>query len=138
LAPELPIHFFVRQSHAVMAAADAVLVTSGTATLETMLFKRPMVIAYRMHPITYRIVKKIIKIKFFGLPNLLANTSLVPEYLQDAAEPDSIAAALLAFLNQPEKSENLVKQFSDIHLQLRQNANNQAADAVQKLLNKSS
>lgn len=134
LAPELPIHFFVKQSHAVMAAADVVLVTSGTATLETMLFKRPMVIAYRIGPITFQIAKRMIKLQWIGLPNLLANESLVPEFIQEAAQPESVAAALLDFLNHPEKSEKLIKKFSEIHQQLRCNANVQAAEAVRNLV----
>ena len=134
LAPELPIHFFVKQTHAVMAAADVVLVTSGTATLETMLFKRPMVIVYRTGPITFQIAKRLIKLKYIGLPNLLANESLVPEFIQDAAQPDAVANALLDFIHHPEKSESLMKAFTDIHLQLRRDANAQAADAVRNLL----
>src|SRR5579872_7465458 len=86
-APGLPIQFFQGRSHEVMAAADVVLVTSGTATLETMLFKRPMVIAYRMSPITYQLARCLVKIPAIGLPNLLANEKLVPEFIQQEAQP---------------------------------------------------
>lgn len=133
LAPELPIQFFVKQSHAVMAAADVVLVTSGTATLETMLFKKPMVIMYRVGPITYQIAKRMIKLPFIGLPNLLANEALVPEFIQDAAEPERVSTAVLDFLQHPDKSQALVNTFSDIHQRLRLNANRQAADAVRQM-----
>ena len=134
LAPELPIHFFTKASHKVMAAADVVLVTSGTATLETMLFKRPMVIVYRVGPVTYQIAKWMIKLKYIGLPNLLANDSLVPEFIQEAAEPNAIAYALLNFLESPEQSAHIVQKFSEIHQTLRKNANQQAANAVRSLL----
>lgn len=136
LAPELPIHFFVKQSHAVMAAADVVLVTSGTATLETMLFKKPMVIMYRVGAITYQIAKRMIKLPFIGLPNLLANEALVSEFIQEAAEPGRVSDALLDFLHHPEKSQVLVDKFTAIHQQLRLNANLRAAEAVKRCLEK--
>jgi lipid-A-disaccharide synthase len=130
IAPDLPLTFFENKSHAVMAAADVVLVTSGTATLETMLFKRPMVIAYRMANMTYQIARHLVKIPFIGLPNLLANQSLVPEFIQDAAQPDILAAALLDFLNHPETAQRLHEHFTNIHVQLRRDANQRAAEAV--------
>lgn len=134
LAPELPIHFFIKESHKVMAAADVVLVTSGTATLETMLFKRPMVIVYRVGPVTYQIAKRMIKLKYIGLPNLLANESLVPEFIQDAAQPNEVAKAVLEFLNSQENTAELIQKFSNIHHALRRNANQEAARAILSLL----
>jgi lipid-A-disaccharide synthase len=136
VAPDLPIHFFENRSHAVMAASDAVLVTSGTATLETMLFKRPMVIAYRMANLTYQIARHIVKLPHIGLPNLLANARLVPEFVQDAAEPVKMADALLDFIDHPEKAQQLQATFLQIHQQLRRDANQTAARAVLKLINK--
>jgi lipid-A-disaccharide synthase len=117
-----------------MAAADVALVTSGTATLETMLFKRPMVIAYRMAELTYQIARHLVKIPYIGLPNLLANELLVPEFIQSAAQPEKLATALLDFLDDPKKMEMLEKKFLMIHQQLCCNANQQAADAIEKLL----
>jgi lipid-A-disaccharide synthase len=134
LAPHLPITFFVGSSHAVMESADVVLVTSGTATLETMLFKRPMVIAYRMANLTYQIARHLVKIPHIGLPNLLANERLVPEFIQDAVTPENLATAVLDFLDHPQKMENLEAHFQKIHEQLRCNANQRAATAVLNLL----
>lgn len=129
-APHLPIKFFRGQSHAVMAAADVVLVTSGTATLETMLFKRPMVIAYRMAEMTYQIARYLVKTPFIGLPNLLANENLVPEFIQHAAHPEALSQGLLDFLNHPEKVQCLEEKFIAIHKQLQCDANHRAAEAV--------
>jgi lipid-A-disaccharide synthase len=132
--PNLPLQFFEKKTHAVMAAADVVLVTSGTATLETMLFKRPMVIAYRMANLTYQIARHLVKIPYVGLPNLLADKALVPEFIQDAAQPKVLAAALLDFIDNPEKAQRLQQQFTDIHHQLRRDANQRAAEAVLKII----
>jgi lipid-A-disaccharide synthase len=120
----------------VMAASDAILVTSGTATLEAMLFKRPMVIAYRMANLTYQIARHLVKLPHIGLPNLLANERLVPEFVQDAAEPVSMAKALLDFIDHPEKAQQLQATFLQIHEQLRRDANHTAAQAVLQLIHK--
>jgi lipid-A-disaccharide synthase len=132
-APHLSVDFFIGESHTVMAAADAVLVTSGTATLEAMLFKRPMVIAYRMAELTYQIARHLVKIPYIGLPNLLANQLLVPEFIQKNASPGRLASALLDFIDHPEKTALLEKKFLEIHQTLRCNANEQAAIAIQTL-----
>lgn len=137
LAPHLPIEFFIGKSHDVMAAADVVLVTSGTATLETMLFKKPMVIAYRMAELTYQIARHLVKIPYVGLPNLLAKERLVPEFIQKEARPAELVAALLDYLDHPKKIAILEKKFSEIHQTLRCNANQQAALAVTKLIKQS-
>jgi lipid-A-disaccharide synthase len=133
-ASGLPITFFEKRSHDVMAASDVVLVASGTATLETMLFKRPMVVAYRLSPLMYKIASQLVTVSMYSLPNLLAKEVLVPEFIQDAATPDALSAALLDFLNHPEKTEILERKFLTIHQQLRCNANQQGAEAVRKLL----
>jgi lipid-A-disaccharide synthase len=132
--PDLPLQFFEKQTYPVMAAADVVLVTSGTATLETMLFKRPMVIAYRMANLTYQIARHLVKIPYIGLPNLLADKALVPEFIQDAAQPKVLAVALLDFIDNPEKAQRLQQQFTDIHQTLRRDANQRAAEAVLKII----
>ncbi len=134
LAPLLPIHFFMNQTHDVLAASNLVLATSGTVTLEAMLFKRPMVIAYRMAAFNYWIAKKLVKIPFIGLPNLLENTLLIPEFIQDAATPEALSAALMDFLDHPEKIDALQKTFLSWHQTLRCNANKTAAKAVLHLL----
>lgn len=130
LAPEIHVEFFVKQSRAVMAAADVVLVTSGTATLETMLFKKPMVIVYRVGAFTYQIAKRMIKLPYVGLPNLLAKKKIVPEFIQDAAQPEAIASALFDYLNSPEKSQVLIKRFTELHQSLQCGASEKAATAV--------
>lgn len=130
LAPDLPIHFFIGKSADAMAAADVVLVKSGTSTLETMLYKRPMVIAHKMAPMTFKIARHLVKVPFVGLPNLLANECLVPEYLQDAATPESLATALVDFLQHPEKIKALEEKFTTLHKQLHCHANQQAAEAL--------
>lgn len=135
--PDLPMFFFQGNSHEIMEAADVVLVTSGTATLETMLHKRPMVIAYRMANLTYQLAQYLVKLKYIGLPNLLADEKLVPEFIQDAATPKNMSAALLDYLDHPEKTVILENKFLQIHQQLRCNANQQAAQAVLDLLARS-
>ena len=92
---ELPLTLFDGQAHEVLAASDAVLIASGTATLEAMLFKRPMVVAYRMAGLTFKILKRLVKVGFVSLPNLLAGREVAPEFLQDAATPEAMGAALL-------------------------------------------
>lgn len=134
--PDLPLVFFQGRSHEVMEASDVVLVTSGTATLETMLHKRPMVIAYRMANLTYKLAQYLVKLKFIGIPNLLANEKLVPEFIQDAATPDNMCKALLDYLDHPEKIIALEEKFTQLHQQLRCNASEQAAKAVLKVLAK--
>lgn len=133
VAPRLPIEFFIRESHQVMQASDLVLVTSGTATFETMLYKRPMVIAYRVGRFTFQIAKRLIKVPFIGLPNLLAKQKIVPEFIQDEATSDSIANALMEFLNHPEKMQAIEATFTDMHHTLRRDASLEAAKAVEQL-----
>jgi lipid-A-disaccharide synthase len=135
-APDLPLDFFTRRSQDVMAAADVVMVTSGTATLETMLYKKPMVIAYRMSPLTYRLAKWLVKTPFAGLPNLLANELIVPELIQDAATPEAIAASILDYLDHPEKVEALQRKFTELHHLLRKDSKQTMAEAVLGVVNK--
>jgi lipid-A-disaccharide synthase len=137
-APELPLEFFVGRSREVMAAADTILVTSGTATLESMLFKRPMVIAYRTGAFNYFLAKLLVKTPFIGLPNLLAQEALVPELIQEAVQPEKMAELLLNYWDQPEKTLFLQERFSSLHRELSQNADLQAAAAVWALLSRAS
>lgn len=130
IAPELPLEFFTRRSQDVLAAADAVMVTSGTATLETMLYKKPMVIAYRMSGLTYRLAKWLVKTPFIGLPNLLANRLIVPELIQETVTPEAIATTLLDYLNHPEKTAQLVQTYTELHETLRMDSAREIADAV--------
>ena len=119
------------RSHEALAACDAVLIASGTATLEALLHKRPMVVAYRVANLTYRLVRRFMKTAFFSLPNLLAGRQLVPEYIQDAATPAVLAEAVAGLLqNGQEQTEG----FAAIQLTLRQDASTLAAKAVLELV----
>lgn len=133
-APHLPLTFFTRRSQDVMAAADAVVVTSGTATLETMLHKKPMVIAYKMSPVTFSIAKRLVKTPFIGLPNLLAETALVPELIQSEVTPEKIAQPILSYLQQPALVDSLSQKFTDLHQTLRVDASHHAAEAILSLV----
>ncbi len=128
--PELPIQFFKRRSQEVLTAADAVVVTSGTATLETMLYKQPMVIAYKMSRFTYQLAKYLVKTPYAGLPNLLANELLVPELIQDAATPDAIAAHLKDYIDYPEKVRALKQRYLELHKMLKMPSGQLAAEAI--------
>jgi lipid-A-disaccharide synthase len=130
LTPDLPLHIFTRRTQDVLAAADAVVVTSGTATLETMLMKKPMVIAYRMPWLTHQLAKILVKTPFIGLPNLLANELLVPELIQKDANPDAIAAQISQYLDSPQHVAALKDKFTAIHHSLRQDSAASLADAV--------
>lgn len=134
VTPDLPLQIFTRRTHDVLAASDAVIVTSGTATLETMLFKKPMVIAYRMPWLTHQLAKILVKTPYVGLPNLLAKQMLVPELIQKAASPDAIAAHISAYLDSPQKVSTLQNKFTEIHQSLRQEAAAPLADSVLSVL----
>ncbi len=129
-APDAPIHLVDGRARDAMAAADAVLVASGTATLEAMLLKRPMVITYKTLPLTWFIGRRMLHVKHVGLPNLLAGEALVPELLQDQAVPERLGAALLAFLESPGRVEKLTRRFGEIHASLKNDASARAAEAV--------
>lgn len=127
----LPVNLLDGQAQDALAACDAVLIASGTATLEAMLFKRPMVVAYRLAPLTYRILRHLVKTPYVALPNLLADQRLVPEWIQDDATPENLADTLLPLLtNGREQTDH----FERIHRQLRKDASAQAAEAVLDLL----
>jgi len=128
---ELPLTLLDGQSHKALAACDAVLIASGTATLEAMLYKRPMVVAYRLAPLTYWILKRMVKSPYVSLPNLLAQRLLVPELLQDAATSEALAQTLAPLLKDGAQQTD---SFDQIHRTLRRDASNQAADAVLALL----
>lgn len=128
---ELPLTLLDGQSHLALAACNAVLIASGTATLEALLYKRPMVVAYRLAPLTYWILKRMVKSPYVSLPNLLAQRLLVPELLQDAATPEALAQTLLPLLD---NGDAQTAGFDEIHRTLRRDASNQAADAVLNLI----
>jgi len=124
------VQISVGQSRDVMAAADALLVASGTVTLEAALLKRPMVVAYKVSKMTYRIARKMIKVDHIALANLLSKKPMVPEFIQDEASPENLSQALLTYMNDEKAVKAQTDTFMDIHLQLRQNASAKAAEAV--------
>ncbi len=132
-AKGLPIQLILGQSHEVMAASDAVLMASGTTTLEAMLLKKPMVIAYRMAALSFWLMKRMAKVKFVGLPNLLANRSLVPELLQEDATPESLSQALMRYIENRSYRDALIDDYVRIHKSIRKNASQEAAEAIKKL-----
>ena len=133
---DLPLTLLFGHSHEALAAADMALVASGTATLETALFKTPMVIAYRQSPITWRLMRSMLYLPYVGMPNILAGERLVPELLQDEATPAALAAALLALWRDKAARERQVARFHEFHELLRQNTAGKAADAVLAMLEK--
>lgn len=122
------------QSRQVMIAADVILLASGTATLEALLCKRPMVVAYKMNWLTYKIMQRIYKAKFFSLPNLLADEAIVPELLQQDVNPVNLAEHLYRVMH--EDVDKLQKRYERIHASLRRDADKQAAAAVCRILDK--
>jgi lipid-A-disaccharide synthase len=122
------------QSHTVLAACDVTLIASGTATLEAALFKRPMVIAYNMNRLSWRIMRPKQLQPWVGLPNILCGEFVVPELLQDAATPDALARATLAWLGAPERVTVLQNRFAALHETLHRDTAQLATDAIEKVL----
>lgn len=131
---DFPLNLVNGNSHKVMAAADVVLLASGTVTLEAMLLKKPMVVAYKMAPLTFKILSWLIKSPFISLPNLLAGKKLVPELLQDDASPEKLSAAIINYFENPEETQQLCDTFAQMHGILKRNASERAADAIANLI----
>jgi lipid-A-disaccharide synthase len=122
------------QSHTVLAACDVTLIASGTATLEAALFKRPMVIAYAVSPLTYWIMKRKQLQPWIGLPNILCRDFVVPELLQKEATPERLAVATLDWLDAPQRVAALQTRFVDLHTQLQRDTPTLAAHAIAQVL----
>ncbi|TYT27376.1 lipid-A-disaccharide synthase [Luteimonas viscosa] len=135
-APPGVVHLLEGQAREAMTAADVVLLASGTATLEAMLAKRPMVVGYRIAPSTYRIVRALglLKVDRYALPNVLAGTTIAPELMQDDCTPGRLADAVLAWFADPAAVAALEPVYRDLHLALRRDASASAADAVAGLM----
>ncbi len=129
-AQELPFRLMFGHAHEAMQAADVILLASGTATLEAMLARRPMVVTYRLSPLTYRIVKRKLRLPYVSLPNVLAGQFIVPELLQDDATSDNLAQAMANLFDDKRLSNALSARFADLHHSLRCDAAERAADAV--------
>lgn len=122
------------RSHQVQAACHVALVASGTATLETALFKRPMVIAYRMQWLSWMMADRKRLLPWVGLPNILCNEALVPEFLQDDVDPERLAQSVLSWFDQPEAVIHLQKRFTQLHLELRQDMPTKSIHAIEKVV----
>lgn len=133
-APTLPLHCTVGNAHAVMQAADSVLVASGTAALEVMLCHKPMVVAYRMHPLNYAIAKRLVKTPYVSLPNILSGHAWVPERVQDAATSEQLTKDVLACFSDTALRDRTQQHFLNLHRALRQNAAQKAAEAILLLI----
>ena len=124
------------QAHDVMVAADVVLLASGTAALEAMLAKRPMVVGYRISALTYRLVMALgmMRVSTYSLPNVLANEPIVPELMQHDCTPENLAESVMLWFRDEDARATLLPRYEHIHAKLRGNADAAAADAVAELL----
>ncbi|MDD6910637.1 lipid-A-disaccharide synthase [Actinobacillus minor] len=139
VAPNLQISIINGNARQAMIAAECTLLASGTAAFEAMLCKSPMVVGYKMKPMTYWLAKKLVKTDYISLPNLLANEPLVPELIQDECNPENLAWYLNRYLSDDadsQKQKNELKQrFTELHKLIQCDADSQAAQAVVELLN---
>jgi lipid-A-disaccharide synthase len=131
---DLPLHILAGQSHTALAACDVALVASGTATLEAALFKKPMVITYRLPALTAYLVRKKMLLPWIGLPNILAREFVVPERVQEAATPENLAHDALAWLSDGPRRDAAIDTFHAMHMSLRQNASARIAEALDPYL----
>ncbi|MCV2503824.1 MAG: lipid-A-disaccharide synthase [Neisseriaceae bacterium] len=134
----LPIQFIneTQNKHLYLAASDVTLVASGTATLEVALCKCPMVISYIISPLTYHLVKPFVHTDVFGLPNILLQEKIVPEFIQDEATPNHLFKACQNYLDHPEKSKEIKQKFYQLHQTLQQNTSELAAQAILNVIDK--
>ena len=138
VAPELDMILLDGNARAAMIAAEATLLASGTAALEAMLCKSPMVVGYRMKPFTYFLAKRLVKTQYISLPNLLADEMLVPELIQEDCNPANLAEKLSLYLSEDKSAVQnrhvLLQRFAELHQMIQCNADQQAAQAVIDLL----
>ncbi|MES2990560.1 MAG: lipid-A-disaccharide synthase [Pseudomonadota bacterium] len=133
-AADVKLDLLDGRSHDVLAACDVTLIASGTATLEAMLFKRPMVITYVMHALNWQMMKRMSYQPWVGLPNILLQDFAVPEFLQGDATPERLAHATLAWLDDPARCAALQARFEALHRELRCNTGQRATDAIETVL----
>ncbi len=132
--PDLNVTVYDGQAQSVMAASDAILIASGTAVLEAALHKKPLVVSYKMAPLSYAIISRMVKVKYVALPNLLADKALVPEILQDNATPENLRDAMKKSVEDQDYRRSLQLSFTEIHQQLKQNASRLAFEAVMSVI----
>ncbi|HSQ73699.1 MAG TPA: lipid-A-disaccharide synthase [Rubrivivax sp.] len=133
-AAGVPMQLLDGQSHAAMAACDLALIASGTATLEAALFKRPMVIGYRMHPLSWQLMKRMRYQPWVGLPNILCRDFVVPELLQGDCQPAALAAAVRAGLDDTAGAARIARRFTELHHLLQRDTARCATDAIAQIL----
>jgi lipid-A-disaccharide synthase len=133
-APDAPLTLLDGQSHEALAACDVTLIASGTATLEAALFKRPMVIAYKLSGLSWLIMKRMGYLPWVGLPNILLRDFVVPERLQDDANPAQLAADTLAWLDDPSRCDRVSQRFLELHHTLKRDTARTASDAIAQVL----
>ncbi len=133
-APGVPLQLLDGQSHAALAACDVTLIASGTATLEAALFKRPMVIGYRMNGISWQLMKRMRYQPWVGLPNILSREFVVPELIQEDCQAEALAAATLRWLDDRTAAAALARRFDNLHHSLRRDTARCAADAIAQVL----
>ena len=133
-----PAHTTVRllngQSRLAMEAADVVVLASGTATLEAMLLKKPMLVCYKMAWLSFAIISRLLRVPYFSLPNLLAGESIVEELVQKQVNPSSLVTKVVKLLSEKPQNQHISQRYMQIHQSLRMGASNKAAQAVMKLL----
>lgn len=132
---DLPVKLFLKQSGEVMAASDVILIASGTATLEAMFCKKPMVVAYKLSSLSYCILSRLVKSPWIALPNLLAGEALVPEVLQNAVTAERLCDEVQYWLDHSDACADLTRRYTSLHETLRGAASQRAAQAVVELLN---
>lgn len=134
LASDLPLTLLQGHSREVLSIAEVTLLASGTATLEAMLLKRPMVMAYQVAPVTAWIARRLVRITHFALPNLLAGHTLIPEFIQETATVLNLGSAVLHWLEDAAACNAVTAEFDALHTELRRNASHQAATAIIELI----
>ncbi len=133
-APDAGLQLLDGRSHEALAACDVTLIASGTATLEAALFKRPMVIGYRMAALSWQLMKRLAYQPWVGLPNILCRDFVVPEFIQERCTPQALAAAVEAWLDDDEGAQALSQRFDQLHHLLRRDTARQATDAIAHII----
>ncbi len=133
IAPTLPVSVYQGRSREVLQACDAALLASGTITLEAMLLKKPMVVAYKVVPLTYYILRKLIKSQWISLPNIISNTTLVPEFFQRDVRAEVLTPSLMHWIDDQSARVSLMAEFERLHKNMQLGANDRVAAAVLKM-----